>query len=87
MKVLDALAMGKPIVAHPVACEGIDVREGHDVVFARDPGEFVHRIVELIRSPERRGQMSVNARNLAERSYSYTSIGRRLICALEKLGA
>jgi glycosyltransferase involved in cell wall biosynthesis len=87
LKILDALAMGKPIVAHPIACEGIAVREGHDVIFAREPGEFVQSIVTLLRSPQRRQQMSANARSLAESSYSYSLIGRKLAGELEKLQA
>ena len=35
LKILDALAMGKPIVANPVACEGIDVINGKNVSFHR----------------------------------------------------
>lgn len=84
LKILDALAMGKAIVAHPVACEGIRVREGHDVVFAREPGEFVRSIVTLLGSPHTRKQMATNARSLAE-SYSYAFIGRKLVSELEKL--
>jgi glycosyltransferase involved in cell wall biosynthesis len=87
LKILDALAMGKPIVAHPIACEGIAVREGHDVMFAREPDDFVHCIVTLLRDPQRRRQMSANARSLAESSYSYTLIGRKLAGDLEKLQA
>ena len=34
LKILDALAMSKAIVAHPIACEGIDVTPGLDVLFA-----------------------------------------------------
>jgi glycosyltransferase involved in cell wall biosynthesis len=86
LKILDALAMGKPIVAHPIACEGIAVRDGQDVVFAREPGEFVRAIVTLLASPQRRMQMSTKARSLAESCYSYAFIGRKLIGELERLG-
>lgn len=87
LKILDALAMAKPIVAHPIACEGIGVRDGHDVVFAREPHEFVKSIVALLESPQARRRMSANARALAESSYSYAFIGRRLIGELEKVRA
>ena len=87
LKILDALAMGKPIVAHPIACEGIAVRAGQDVTFAREPGEFVQSIVALLRSSERRKQMSANARSLAESAYSYALIGRKLASELENLRA
>lgn len=87
LKILDALAMGKPIVAHPIACEGIDVRDGHDVVFARDSNEFIKSIAALLESPARREQLSRNARSLAESVYSYTFVGRKLVSELEWLHA
>lgn len=87
LKILDALAMGKPIVANPIACEGIDVRNGRDVIFARDPEEFVRSIVTLLASPKIRKQMSENARALAESCYSYAFIGRKLVCELERLAS
>ena len=84
LKILDALAMGKAIVAHPIACEGIGVRDGQDVVFARDAAEFVLSIAALLRDPDRRRQLSRNARLLAESSYSYSVIGRSLVSEFER---
>jgi len=85
LKILDALAMGKPIVAHPIACEGIGVRDGHDVIFARAPSEFVQSIVNLLGDPQRRMWMSENARTLAQSTFAYTVIGRKLVSELESL--
>jgi len=87
LKILDALAMGKPIVAHPIACEGIEVRDGESVVFAREPAEFVANIVAVLENPERRRHLSRNARALAESSYSYSHVGRKLVSELERAHA
>ncbi|MGH8202865.1 MAG: glycosyltransferase family 4 protein [Steroidobacteraceae bacterium] len=87
LKILDALAMGKAIVSHPIACEGIEVRDGRDVIFASEPNEFVINIATLLASPERRRQLSSNARSLAESSYSYAFIGRRLVNEIERCQA
>jgi glycosyltransferase involved in cell wall biosynthesis len=87
LKILDALAMGKAIVAHPIACEGIDVQDGRDVIFAREPDEFVESIARLLESPELIRQLALNARALAESSYSYSFIGRRLVSAIERCHA
>jgi len=87
LKILDALATGKPIVAHPVACEGIEVVDGKHVLFAREPEEFVAQIVALLNSPERRRQMAHNGRALAESTYSYHAIGQKLIAEFERCSA
>lgn len=87
LKILDALAMGKAIVAHPIACEGIGVRDGHDVVFARDADEFVQNIAALLGNADRRRQLARNARLLAESVYSYSVIGRSLVNEFDRCRA
>lgn len=87
LKILDALAMAKPIVAHPIACEGIGVRDGHDVILAREPGEFIRSIATLLASAPLRNRLSAHARLLAESTYSYAVIGRRLVSELEQCSA
>jgi glycosyltransferase involved in cell wall biosynthesis len=87
LKILDALAMGKPLVAHPIACEGIDVRNGESVVFASDPQQFVTSIVSLLGDAARRLAMSRAARALAEAQYSYAGIGLKLAADLERCHA
>ncbi len=87
LKILDALAMGKPVVAHPVACEGIDVQHGRNVVFAKDSREFCREIVGLFEDPMLRARLSREARDLAEKSYAYSVIGKTLIDAFESVAA
>ena len=41
LKILDALAMGKPIVSTTLGCEGISVEPGKHVLLADTPSEFV----------------------------------------------
>ncbi len=78
LKVLEALAMGKALVAHPVACEGIDVINGKSVVFAETPAEFTNRIIELLDSPDKRHILGENGKRLVLDHYSYSSIGMHL---------
>lgn len=87
LKILDALAMGKALVSHPVACEGIDVEDGRHVLFAREPAEFASRIALLLRDPERRRTLARNSRAFVESRYSYRSIGRKLVEELERCSA
>lgn len=74
LKILDALAMKKAIVAHPIACEGIDVTHGKNVMFATNENEFLSHIVELINNGKRRIQLGENARLLIEEKYAYDKI-------------
>lgn len=83
LKILDALAMAKPIVANPIACEGIDVVEGKNVLFAEKPMEYVYKISELINNSALRTELSENNRNLILDKYSYAVIGEELLNLIE----
>jgi len=87
LKILDALAMGKAVVAHPIACEGIHVHEGQDVIYARDVREFVREILTLLDDAPRRARLSRDARSLVEGSYAYSVVGKGLIEAFERSAA
>jgi len=78
LKILDAFAMRKAVVAHPVACEGIAVTERRDVRFARTPEEWVAEIRRLLADPALRRAQGEAARDLVERRYSTEVVGREL---------
>ena len=85
LKVLDALAMGKCIVAHPIACEGIAVSPGRDVVFADTAEEFARSIGSLLRDSDTRRALGSSARELAVSHYSFASIGSDFTDLLENI--
>jgi sugar transferase (PEP-CTERM/EpsH1 system associated) len=85
LKVLDALAMCKPVVSHPVACEGIDVIDGKSVIFATTPEEYVTSINRLFEDARLREELGRNGRQLIHNKYSYSSIGRQLAKVFSEL--
>lgn len=78
LKVLDALAMGVPLIASSTACEGIEVQEGVHVVYAETPRDYQEAIDQLMSSPRKRVEMSEHGRMLIEKQYSYGVIGKRI---------
>jgi glycosyltransferase involved in cell wall biosynthesis len=65
VKVVEALAHGKAVVASPRAIEGLDVTDGVHVALADTDAEFVAKIVALLRSPTTRAAHARNARDWA----------------------
>lgn len=49
-KILEAMAMAKPVVATPQALEGIEAEAGQEVLVASDADSFAREIVDLVRS-------------------------------------
>jgi glycosyltransferase involved in cell wall biosynthesis len=78
LKILDALAMARCIVAHPIACEGIDVVDGESAVLASDAATMAASILSLLQDPVRAEAIGRRGRALAEARYSFAMIGRQL---------
>lgn len=85
LKILDALSMGKAIVAHPIACEGIAVVDGESVLFADTPEAFLQKIQLLLNNDKLRTKLETNGRLLVEKLYSFDYIGQNLKKELDLL--
>lgn len=79
LKVLDAMAMGKAIVATSIGCEGIDVLPDEHLLVADSPEQFADKTVSLLRDPSRRSALGRTARELVEQHYSWRRIGGQLL--------
>jgi glycosyltransferase involved in cell wall biosynthesis len=87
LKILDACAMEKCIVAHPIACEGLLVESGINVKFAETASQFVQAIIELLDDSAARRAMGRAARELVARHYSFSSIGKEMSRCLEGIAS
>jgi glycosyltransferase involved in cell wall biosynthesis len=68
VKVLEALAGGKAIVATPLALEGLEVSHGEHVLVAETAAEFADALVELLADVHRRTAIAKAARRWAEQN-------------------
>jgi sugar transferase (PEP-CTERM/EpsH1 system associated) len=68
-KVLEAMAMGKPVVATPAALEGLSAVSGHEVLMARNAGEFISLVSEVLSG--NRSQIGLAARARVEADYQW----------------
>lgn len=78
LKILDAMAMGMPIISTTIGCEGIDVSPGKDVLIANTPEEYVNSISKLNNDDFLRENLSNYARIKVENKYSWNIIGLKL---------
>ena len=83
LKVLDALAMGVPLVGTSFACSGLPVEDGEHVLMADAPKTFVTQIQRLFNDPALRRKLSGKARAFVERLYSWEVVGKSLIDAYD----
>jgi sugar transferase (PEP-CTERM/EpsH1 system associated) len=78
IKVLNAMAQAKPVVATTVAAEGIDVTPEKNILIADDPKEFAKKVVYLLNHEEIAKKMGEMARELIEEKYSWDIIAENI---------
>ena len=72
-KVLEAMAMARPVVASPQAAEGIDASDEVHFLVAANPAEEAAKIVALLADPARAQQLGVAARKRTEERYRWSA--------------
>ena len=83
IKVLEAFALGCPVVATSKAVEGLTVSPGHDVLVADTPAEFAAAVVSLMSGAGLRHNLVDHARSTAAR-YSWTRAQDTFIQAVDR---
>jgi glycosyltransferase involved in cell wall biosynthesis len=84
LKILEAMALGTPVVATHKAAEGLDVVDGENIILADDPDAFAQCTAELLADPARRARLASAARRLVETRYDWGPIGRRFTELVEE---
>ncbi len=72
-KVLEAMAMARPVVATPAAFEGIEATADEHLLVEEDPAAFADKILELIEHPLRARALGVAARRRVTERYAWAS--------------
>jgi glycosyltransferase involved in cell wall biosynthesis len=78
VKILEALAMGKPVVSTTVGAEGLHLRHRESILLADDPYTFAQCVVELIRDITLARRIGDNGRAHVRRFFDWNHIGERL---------
>ena len=72
-KVLEAMAMARPVLASPQAAEGIDARDGEHLLIAADPAQEAGKILALLADPAHAARLGRAARSRMEERYRWSA--------------
>jgi sugar transferase (PEP-CTERM/EpsH1 system associated) len=81
-KVLEAMAMGKAIVATPAALAALQTVPGVHLLSASTPPEWVNSVCELLADPLRRQQLGIAARQYVEEHHHWERCLQPLLDAI-----
>lgn len=75
LKILEAMALGTPVVATSKGAEGLEVTPGQDILIANEPAAFAEAVLSLLSDRELRSRLAENARQLVREKYDWKTIG------------
>jgi len=84
LKILEAMALGNPVVSTRIGAEGIQVRHEQDVLLADQPEAFAEQVLSLLQQPALFERLRVQGRALVERHYDWAVIGTQVATVLEQ---
>jgi glycosyltransferase involved in cell wall biosynthesis len=87
LKIFEALAMGKAVVATRVGVEGLPIVSGQHFLQADSPADFAQAVVTLLKDPRRRYALGMAGRRLVEERYSWTQVTRQFESHCEEVVA
>jgi glycosyltransferase involved in cell wall biosynthesis len=87
LKVLEALAVGTPVVSTPKGIEGLDLRAGTEVAIADDAAAFSGAVLRLLEHPDERSRLVKAGREAVAERHSWSSITPGFVELIERVAA
>ena len=85
LKILEAWAVDRPVVSTSKGCEGLDCRDGHELVIADTPDAFVDGVCRLLDDRDFAARLTRQARQTLLARYDIRSIADRILATVEDL--
>lgn len=81
-KLLEAAALGRPILASKMATNGVDLCHGTPLQVAASPGDWITAIEGLWDDADQRRQLGDEARRWVQRDYTWAAAAQRVVSGL-----
>ena len=77
-KILESFATGTPIVATPIACGDLPVKDGVHLLVANEPQRFAAAVIGLLQDEVLRRRLTIPARRLVAEHYDWEIVYRQM---------
>lgn len=86
LKILEAMALGTPVVSTPKGAEGLEVEGGQHLLLADGPAEFAAQTVRLLRDPLLCQTLTTQALQRVREKYAWADIGQQFCQWVSRYG-
>lgn len=87
LKILEAMAMAKPVVSTPQGAEGLEVTDGRELLLASTADAFADQLIRVLEDAALARRLAEQARRLVEQKYGWAASAARLEGLYYELGA
>ena len=84
-KILEAMALSKPVVTTSLGREGIDATDSVALKTADDPSAFASATVDLLTNKQQRNEMGEQARACIEKNYTWQNTAKILLQQIDEV--
>jgi glycosyltransferase involved in cell wall biosynthesis len=85
VKILEAMALGTPVVSTFKGAEGLEVKDGQHLLLADTAETFAAQVVRLLNSAGLREDLARNGSQLAAQRYDWSQIEEHFNACVESL--
>ncbi len=85
LKILDAMAMGIPVVSTSIGAEGLDARSGEHIFLADTPEAFSAAVLQILQNEGLARAICENALQLVREQYDWKNVWVDLLTAYQEL--
>lgn len=85
LKILDAMAMGIPVISTSIGAEGLDVSSGEQILLADTPELFSAAVLQVLQDNDVANTIRENAFKLVQEKYAWKKVWTDLLAAYQEL--
>jgi polysaccharide biosynthesis protein PslH len=87
LKILEAMAIGTPVVATSKGAEGLDLQHDANILIADSPEDFANCVIRLLKDNDLRENLAKNAKSFVKEKYDWASVMPRYLQLIERISS
>ncbi len=85
LKILEAMALGTPVIATPKGAEGLDAEPGKHLLVAETPEDFARNVISVLKDAALRQKLAENGLQLVRQKYNWQAILPEFLSLVERI--